>query len=101
MPVIPAIGRLRQEDHQFIVGYIVSWRPLDYLMRSCLKTKKSRNENKEKRSPIYQESDMLHSLGYSNTLMLLPGALLRPPCDPSRKIACGEGCHSSTVDFKR
>jgi hypothetical protein len=40
MPVIPAIGRLRQEDHQFIVGYIVSWRPLDYLMRSCLKTKK-------------------------------------------------------------
>jgi hypothetical protein len=40
MPVIPAIGRLKQEDTEFQVS-------LEYTVRPCLKKKKKKNQQKQ------------------------------------------------------
>jgi hypothetical protein len=45
MPVIPALGKLRQEDCKFEVSLV-------YIMRSCLKQTKTKKERKE--TNLYQ-----------------------------------------------
>jgi hypothetical protein len=39
MPIIPALGRLRWEDHEFEIS-------LGHITRSCFKKKKKRKEKK-------------------------------------------------------
>jgi hypothetical protein len=72
MPVIPALGRLMQEDHELEAS-------LSYRARSCLKQSKANKQNRKRREGELEENKGVLLLLLFNNLAVEGAFLSKTP----------------------